>query len=489
MSKWSSTLKVLNNNIFAEICYDGLNRRTKQWTPSDERHYYYNAAWQVVQVDMWSGEGPTVSVHKQYVWDLRYIDAPIFMDLDTNQQAGFEDRYYYTTDANMNVTALVAESGGNVVERYRYDPYGAVTIMDNSFSGRTSSSYDNVILFAGYHYDPATGLNLARNRYYTSLLGLWNTTDPGGYIDGPNLYQYVHSNPPVGVDPMGLLNSRLENEWHQGADVNIRMRRAGPGNDRWIRAGTLRWIGSSHAGQGMHGIDVWDPYRNTSYRVSYAMASFALERGLVESILPNATQDRRLAGLLWVEFARRHDANQPCGPDVTSALADVLTRITNFYDDQPSDSCRNRLCATATLPSITFAHRGAWDINYLYMRSTEGFRERSRSVQVSGRCYDAASVNYVMYGLIGRLCGQSLSRVESTVEMWKTARYGAVDRETMAWTRAGYNGWDPSDEVYSFTPYRVGNRRPISGMTFTWLPYMREGESSDIRARIDQPLR
>jgi RHS repeat-associated protein len=166
--------------MVAEMAYDGLNRRTKQWTPSDERHYYYNAAWQVVQVDMWSGEGPTVSVHKQYVWDLRYIDAPIFMDLDTNQQAGFEDRYYYTTDANMNVTALVAESGGNVVERYRYDPYGAVTIMDNSFSGRTSSSYDNVILFAGYHYDPATGLNYARNRYYTSLLGLWPTTDPGG---------------------------------------------------------------------------------------------------------------------------------------------------------------------------------------------------------------------------------------------------------------------------------------------------------------------
>ncbi|REK45958.1 MAG: hypothetical protein DWQ46_07750 [Planctomycetota bacterium] len=57
-----------------------------------------------------------------YVWDVTYVDAPIFRYDGT-------DTYYYTSDANMNVTALVDASTGLVVERYHYDPYGRVEFL------------------------------------------------------------------------------------------------------------------------------------------------------------------------------------------------------------------------------------------------------------------------------------------------------------------------------------------------------------------------
>ncbi len=60
------------------------------------------------EVQEWTGGGTTKTPLKQTVWDLRYIDAPIFMDLETDgQTTGLDDRYYYLNDANTNVTALV----------------------------------------------------------------------------------------------------------------------------------------------------------------------------------------------------------------------------------------------------------------------------------------------------------------------------------------------------------------------------------------------
>ncbi len=58
--------------------------------------------------------------------------------------------------------------------------------------------------FAGYLRDPATGLMLARNRWYHPGLGRWIERDPAGYVDGRNLYQYVGGMPGNFTDPMGL---------------------------------------------------------------------------------------------------------------------------------------------------------------------------------------------------------------------------------------------------------------------------------------------
>ena len=109
----------------------------------------------------------------------------------------------------MNVTALV-EDDGDVVERYMYDPYGKVTVLDADFSEDADgkSDYDNSILFAGYYHDWETGLYHVRNRYYHTRLG-WITRDPAGYADGMSLYEYCGSRALTAVDPFGTKNKKF----------------------------------------------------------------------------------------------------------------------------------------------------------------------------------------------------------------------------------------------------------------------------------------
>jgi hypothetical protein len=72
----------------------------------------------LVQVDKTLDDASTDPyVYEQYVWDIRYIDSPIYRLRDdspdgNNVDPGLDNNtlnetLYYTTDANMNVTALI----------------------------------------------------------------------------------------------------------------------------------------------------------------------------------------------------------------------------------------------------------------------------------------------------------------------------------------------------------------------------------------------
>ena len=106
------------------------------------------------------------------------------------------------------MTALV-NSAGTVLERYLYDPYGNVTVMDGSWGGRSGSLYDATILFAGYWRDAETGLYHVRNRMYHVRLGLWLQRDPEGYVDGMSIYEYVCGCPASHCDPQGTLTDSI----------------------------------------------------------------------------------------------------------------------------------------------------------------------------------------------------------------------------------------------------------------------------------------
>lgn len=110
---------------------------------------YYDLASRVIETDVTSsgsgsgsgcssgcssGSGPTTLV-SQYVWGLGYVNDL----LERDDQAGSDGtgvsygiasggttrRLYALTDANYDVVAIANHSGG-VVERFQYDPYGAV---------------------------------------------------------------------------------------------------------------------------------------------------------------------------------------------------------------------------------------------------------------------------------------------------------------------------------------------------------------------------
>jgi RHS repeat-associated protein len=139
------------------------------------------------------------------------VDAPVCRFRDTDDNGTLDETLYYCQDANMNTTALVSASG-SVVERYLYDPYGKVTILDGTTGGQTDwatdadqkSDVDNEVLYAGYRLDPETNLFHVRRRYYHATLGRWLSRDPAGYQDGMSLYEYCSSSPLSATDWLGL---------------------------------------------------------------------------------------------------------------------------------------------------------------------------------------------------------------------------------------------------------------------------------------------
>jgi RHS repeat-associated protein len=192
-----------NDNEADAISFDVENLRAGDETID----YYYNTSWQVVEERKNGSSDPLA----QYVWDIRYIDAPVLRWRDDNLNGDFLDSnetLYYTQDANFNVTALVNTSG-TVLERTMYDPYGKPTFYDANWANPSGASdYANEVLFAGYRYDTETGLYHVRHRTYHPTLGRWMQRDPDGYGDGMGLYEYTTSSPASAVDPLGLRESR-----------------------------------------------------------------------------------------------------------------------------------------------------------------------------------------------------------------------------------------------------------------------------------------
>ncbi len=130
----------------------------------------------------------------------------------------------------MNVTALVDESDGAVVERYRYDPYGKVSVRhgvrdaagnntsEDEWDERTGDTFDNAILYCGYYFDDESGLYHVRHRSYHPTLGRWMQRDPIGYADGTNSYGYVGDAPVHFADPHGLWRRVGKNVWEAERD-------------------------------------------------------------------------------------------------------------------------------------------------------------------------------------------------------------------------------------------------------------------------------
>jgi len=222
---WNRLVEVKSGEtVVAKYEYDGLNHRIKAHIDAQApaypdgvdhyRHFFYNSGWQILETRKATSEntGPeTLQPEVQYVWSLRYIDAAVLRDENTDQDDLCDDeRLYYLTDANMNVTCLT-DTGGDAVERYVYDPYGNCTVYNSDWSATVAwaASKKNNIRFCGYYFDNETGLYTVRHRIYHPRFGLWVQREPIGYADGMNLYQYVGGNPVTAADPEGLRDYKL----------------------------------------------------------------------------------------------------------------------------------------------------------------------------------------------------------------------------------------------------------------------------------------
>jgi hypothetical protein len=94
-------LKTAGNETYS---YDALGRIDKLVLGANTYHYFFDAAWQILELRLNSNTAPS----DQYVWSPAYADAIIQRDRDTdgNPSNGMEERMYVFQDASWNVTAI-----------------------------------------------------------------------------------------------------------------------------------------------------------------------------------------------------------------------------------------------------------------------------------------------------------------------------------------------------------------------------------------------
>jgi RHS repeat-associated protein len=196
---WDRLVQVKSGStVLAAYGYDGLGRRVMETHGTTTTDLYYSDKWQVLE------EPQGGQVQARNVWNPAGVDVLVRRDQSSQHNGVLDQRLYVQQDADDNVTALVGTTG-SVLERYAYDPYGAVTVMSPVWSVLGTSAYGAIYLWQGKPLD--TGLYDSRRRVVSPTLMRPMQADPLGLGPDSNDYRWEGNDPTNKTDPSGMVVS------------------------------------------------------------------------------------------------------------------------------------------------------------------------------------------------------------------------------------------------------------------------------------------
>lgn len=161
--------------------YDALDRPV-QYDAGTSTRFIYDGGQIAAEV-----ANPSGAIQRRYVFGPGADEALVWYE-----GPGTSDRRWLAADERGSIVA-VTDGAGNTIGVNSYDEYGIPAATN---IGRFQ--------YTGQAWLPELSMSYYKARIYSPALGRFMQTDPIGYGDGINWYNYVGSDPINRIDPMGL---------------------------------------------------------------------------------------------------------------------------------------------------------------------------------------------------------------------------------------------------------------------------------------------
>ncbi len=166
--------------------YDALHRRiSATLSDGEKRNFLYDG-----QLEIGSFDEQFNPIELRILGETPHAEIGAAVALELQGQL-----YAPIHDLSGNI-ALLLPADGSEPTRYHYTAFGEKWV-----DGPAKNPWG----FSSKRTDP-TGLVFYGRRYYQPDLGRWLSCDPAGFIDGMNLYAFVHNNPLTHLDEYGLID-------------------------------------------------------------------------------------------------------------------------------------------------------------------------------------------------------------------------------------------------------------------------------------------
>ncbi len=178
--------------ILARYQYDAMSRRVVKTINGQSTYFLYSAVGLYGEYDASGG------LIRGYVYQPEgyFTTDPVALKTPIAGSNPITYSYSYYQNDHLGTPQQLIKNSGQVVWKGEYDVFGQVN--------ETVNTFNNSLRFPGQYQDEETGLYYNWNRYYSSELGRYVTSDPIGLTGGLNYFVYVNSNPLNSIDATGL---------------------------------------------------------------------------------------------------------------------------------------------------------------------------------------------------------------------------------------------------------------------------------------------